>query len=152
MPRLIFVTLSCFTFLAGAAWSQPASGQDQFLQQVRAQLDAVAEALVKKGYTLTTQVYTGELNQGRERQVSVQLRGGVAYAIVGVCDQDCKDLDMVLADSFNREVARDTGPDDVPAVEVTPAGDGAYGARVVMVNCGKEPCRYGVGVYARVPR
>ena len=138
--------------LAGAAWSQSASGQDQFLQQVRQQLDAVAEALVKQGYTLTTQVHSGELNQGRERQVSVQLRGGVAYQIVGVCDQDCKDLDMVLADASNREVGRDTGPDDVPVVEITPARDGAYGARVVMVSCGKEPCRYGVGVYARVPR
>jgi hypothetical protein len=127
---------------------QPASGQDRFEQQVRAQLDRVGENLKNKGLELTTQIYTGKLGEDRNEEVSVRLRAGVRYAIVGVCDEDCKDLDLVLYNGSGRELASDIEEDDVPVVEVTPDRDGLYMARAVMANCGAEPCAYGLGLFA----
>lgn len=105
---------------------QTATGQNRFEQQVRAQLDKVGQNLAKKGFELTTQIYTGELNEERNDEVSVRLRAGVHYAIVGVCDEDCKDLDLVLYNALGRELASDVEQDDVPVVEVTPDRDGLY--------------------------
>lgn len=131
-----------------AALSQSAAAQNQFERMVRSQLDAVSESLAKKGFELTTQVYIGELNEGRNEEVNVRLRAGVRYAIVGVCDQDCKDLDLVLYNASGRELASDVGQDDVPVVEITPEREGVYMARAVMADCSKEPCHFGLGLYA----
>ena len=128
--------------------SQPASGQNQFEKQVRAQLSKVSENLARKGFELTTQIHTGELDEGRNEEVSLRLRAGVRYAIVGVCDQDCKDLDIVLLNSSGRELASDVGEDDVPVVEITPEREGTYIARAVMADCSNEPCHFGVGLYS----
>jgi hypothetical protein len=127
---------------------QSASAQNRFEQQVRTQLDRVGENLAKKGFELTTQVYTGELGEEKNEEVSVRLRAGVRYAIVGVCDEDCKDLDIVLYTASGRELASDVGEDDVPVVEITPDREGTYMARAVMANCSAEPCSFGLGLFS----
>ena len=132
--------------------SQSASAQTQFERQVRTQLDSVGQTLAKKGFELTTQIHTGELEKERNEEVTLRLRAGVRYAIVGVCDQDCKDLDIVLYNSSGRELANDVGEDDVPVVELTPEREGNYIVRVVMANCSNEPCHYGLGLYSSVGR
>lgn len=130
------------------ALMQSAGAQNRFEQQVRTQLDRVGQNLAKKGFELTTQVYTGDLDEERNEEVSVRLRAGVRYAIVGVCDEDCKDLDLVLYNSSGKELASDVGDDDVPVVELTPDRDGVYMARAVMANCATEPCSYGLGLFS----
>lgn len=142
MRSLLLVAIGIFVV------SQSASGQTQFERQVRAQLDSVSESLGKKGFELTTQIHTGELEKEKNEEVNLRLRAGVRYAIVGVCDQDCKDLDIVLYNSTGRELANDVGEDDVPVVEVTPEREGTYIVRVVMANCSSEPCHYGLGLYS----
>lgn len=136
------------TVIALVALSQSAAGQDQFERQVRTQLDKVGQNLAKQGFELTTQVYTGELNEDRNEEVTVKLRAGVRYALVGVCDVDCKDLDLVLYDSSHRELVNDVEKDDVPVVEIRPEKNGTYTARAVMASCSAEPCSYGLGLFA----
>ena len=128
--------------------AQSATAQDRFGRQVRAQLDSVGETLAKKGFELTTQIHTGELDEKRNEGVTVRLRAGVHYAIVGVCDEDCKDLDLVLYNASGLQVASDVEEDDMPVVEVTPDRDGMYTARAVMATCGAEPCSYGLGLFS----
>lgn len=130
------------------ALAHPAGGQDEFERQVRAQLDRVGTNLEKKGFTLTTQIYTGRLDAERNEEVTVRLRAGVNYAIVGVCDTDCDDLDIVLYNANGREVAADVERDDVPVVEIRPDRDGTFTARAVMVNCTSAPCAYGLGLFS----
>jgi hypothetical protein len=124
------------------------AAQNQFEHQVRAQLEKVGQNLAKQGFELTTQVRVGELGEARNEEVTVRLRGGVKYAIVGVCDEDCDDFDIVLYNSLGREVAADTGRDDIPVVEITPDREGTYTARAVMTACKKEPCAYGLGLFS----
>jgi uncharacterized protein (UPF0179 family) len=135
-------------FIGVIALANSATAQNRFEQQVRAQLDHVGQNLSKKGFELTTQIYAGELNEERNEEVSVRLRAGVRYAIVGVCDEDCKDLDLVLYSASGRELASDVEEDDVPVVEITADRDGLYMARAVMANCSAEPCSYGLGLFS----
>ena len=123
-------------------------GQDPFVKQVREQLAAVEKELRPKGYELTYQVYTGSLKDGATEMVTFRLRRGVRYAISGVCDQDCGDLDLRLLDPNDKEVVKDVGKDDVPVVELIADKSGEYTLKVEMAECADEPCWYGVGVFA----
>ena len=76
-------------------------------------------------------------------------KGGVNYVILGVCDNDCSDLDLRLFDPNGREVASDLLTDDNPVVNVTPRRTGTYTVRAIMTTCSSQPCRYGIGVYGR---
>jgi hypothetical protein len=92
--------------------------------------------------------FTHELHNRLYTTLSVTLRAGVTYALVGVCDNDCDDLDFRLFGSQGREVAYDTAADDTAIVKVTPGRTQAYRLRVIMASCTTEPCSFGVGLYA----
>jgi hypothetical protein len=126
----------------------PAQGQDEFERQVRKQLEGVGESLAKRGYQLTHQVFVGHLKEDENETVGFRLRRGVKYAVVGVCDQDCKDLDLVVFDPAKREVGRDAEKDDVPVVELQPDKNGQFDVRVEMAECSDNPCAYGIGIFA----
>ena len=138
--------------LAGGLATVPVVAQqqqtNQFEQQVRKQLDGVGETLKSKGFELTYQVFTSSLKDGASEMVTFRLRRGVRYALAGVCDQDCGDLDIRLLDPGDKEIARDVEKDDVPVVEVLADKTGEYTLKVEMAECADEPCAYGVAVYA----
>jgi hypothetical protein len=139
------------TFAAIAAialGATPLYAQNQFEQQVRTQLDRVGQNLAKKGFKLTTQLWTGELDDEKNEEVTVKLRQGVSYALVGVCDNDCDDLDLVLYNASGREIGADRQDDDYPVVEIRPDRDATFTARAVMANCKANPCAYGLGLFA----
>ncbi len=122
--------------------------QNQFEQQVRKQLDNIGADLKKKGFELTYQVHTGSLKAETAESVTFRLRRGVRYALVGVCDQDCGDLDLRLLDPGDREIGKDVEKDDVPVVELTADKTGEYTLKVEMQECSDQPCAYGVAVFA----
>ncbi|MGC1525491.1 MAG: hypothetical protein WA783_05525, partial [Phormidesmis sp.] len=74
---------------------------------------------------------------------------GVTYSLVGVCDEDCSDLDIVLYDDNGNIVASDLQPDDFPVVTVTPRWNAQFTINVRMVSCSIAPCRFGVGAFGR---
>jgi hypothetical protein len=131
-----------------AASAAVVAQQNQFEQQVRQQLGKIGENLGAKGYELTYQVYTGALKEAATESVTFRLRRGIRYAIVGVCDQDCGDLDSRLFDPAGREIGRDAEKDDTPVIELVADKTGEYELRVEMAECADEPCAFGVGVFA----
>ena len=122
--------------------------QDQFERQVRRQLAAVGDALKPKGFELTHQVFTGSLDEAASEVVTFRLQRGVTYAIVGVCDEDCGDVDLIVAEPSGRETGRDAEKDDTPVVEFRADKTGEYRVKVEMAECADEPCVYGIGVFA----
>jgi hypothetical protein len=68
---------------------------------------------------------------------------------VGVCDNDCSDLDLVLYDADGDQVDSDVQTDDVPIVQVTPRETMRYRVKVLMPTCKTNPCWYGIGVYGK---
>lgn len=85
-------------------------------------------------------VITG-LQAGNEYRWNLgTLRGGQTYRILGACDQDCTDVDLIVEDENGIEVGRDVALDDHPVVTITPRHDGPFSVRIGLVNCEIEPC------------
>jgi hypothetical protein len=126
-----------------------ATDQDEFERQVRKQLENAGRTLGQKGFELTHDIYSGSLKQGETEDVTVELDGGSRYVIIGVCDNDCKDLDLQLLNRAGREVDRDVERDDYPVVAAEPGRDERFTVRALMAQCTDNPCRYGFGVFSR---
>ena len=134
-----------------AITSAPSSGSegDRFEAQVRTQLNDAGHTWSEKGFAMSHEVFMGRLDDDANESLNIPLDGGTRYVIVGVCDQDCTDVDLTVYDSNGREVASDVETNDKPTVQVTPTGSGQYRVKVSMVACTGNPCRYGVGVWAK---
>jgi hypothetical protein len=146
MKTHITIAAAALALLAGTA---DAAAQDQWTQQVRAQLRSASGTFVSAGFASVAEIVTGSLAEGRSHSVELELDAGVEYMIVGVCDVDCSDVDLFLRDRSGRVVDSDVEMDDVPVVTVTPQRTGSYILEVRMVACSAAPCRYGLGMYGR---
>jgi len=127
--------------LALAMLAAPAAAQNaRGAAVVAAQFDALTGDM---GLTAGAR-QTGRLAGGGSRTVVLQSPGGEVY-FIGACDENCRDLDLVVRDSAGREIGRDVELDDTPIVVVQgPAA--AYSVEVSMADCTGE-CHWGVGVF-----
>lgn len=126
------------------------SGGDQnYQQQIYDRLAAVAPNFTSRGYQQLTQPVSGSLAQGDVANVPINLEAGGEYSIVGVCDGDCGDLDLVLYDQNSVLVSQDNAADATPIVSVSPQWSGPFTVQVVMHNCTVSPCFYALALYGR---
>jgi hypothetical protein len=145
MSRVILPCLVAAALLAPAA----ATAQNQWQQTVRNQVGQHGDFLSERGYTMSGDVYDGKLNADGIEDLTITLRPGTSYAFMGVCDEDCHDIDLRLYDADGDEVASDVRSDDWPIVTVTPPFKGTYRVRVVMASCSRNPCYYGIGLFTK---
>lgn len=91
---------------------------------------------------------TDVVKDGDYTTITYTLLRGNSYKIVGVCDNQCSDLDLELRDDGSNLIERDSASDDIPIVEVTPRRDGKFTLKVSMRDCSSSAgCVYGVDVY-----
>lgn len=121
----------------------------QYIYEVRSQLIGAAIASGLGGYTLTHEPTIDTLAQGRSQYITVNLRAGTSYGIVGVCDRDCRDLDIAVYDQQGNLIVSDIEDDDIPAITLNPYRSGNYRIWVNMANCNANTCYYGVGVFGQ---
>lgn len=107
--------------------------------------DKASELFKEKGFTPTGFKSDGSLAQGASKKVAVSLKGGDIYTIVGMCDGDCKDLNLRLIDSGGSEVDNDLEDDDFPVLAAKESG--SYTISVEMKGCGSSACRYRLVAY-----
>ncbi|HET7229547.1 MAG TPA: hypothetical protein VFJ16_06060 [Longimicrobium sp.] len=124
-------------------------GGDEWARQVSNLLAQASQMATSRGMRATHEPYIGSLRARGTETHRVQLNGGTSYSLIGVCDNDCSDLDLRLFDASGREVDSDVMTDDTPVVSVTPRRAGVYTVRAIMTACSSEPCRYGIGIYGR---
>ena len=123
---------------------------NRYIRQVREQLRRAGESLERQGFELAQSVYTGSLDDGESESLTITLpfrTGG--YRLVGVCDNDCDDLDLVFMNLYGETIAEDLEPDDLPVLMIASVGHTRYRLRVNMASCSSSPCWYGVGVFGR---
>jgi hypothetical protein len=128
------------------------AGSERWLHTVRTELDKYGTQLIQDGYALQGTSYTGSLRKTSSEDLNVTLQAGFDYALLGVCDSDCGDIDLALKDASANQVDSDYDKNDHPTVRVTPARDGQYIIRIYMASCSTEPCYYGIGVFQRRSR
>ena len=147
--RKVAVGVLAFTsgiVLTGAAL-QPASMPklDTYVAQVYEQLRGYQEELDLGA--MTHEIHTSSLTEGRSVSVNVQLDADNDYAFLGVCDNDCSDLDLRIYDSLGKLVDEDIEADDYPVLLLSANRAGTYRVEVVMAACSSDPCRFGVAAY-----
>jgi serine/threonine protein kinase len=97
----------------------------------------------------TTSPYISSLSNGESASLTAELTAGREYRLLGVCDDDCTDLDLVLSTASDSVIVSDTAEDSFPYLSLTPEGSGSYSLTVKMIACKVSPCSFGIGVYTR---
>lgn len=131
--------------------SQPAlpreSTDDQWEAQVRRQLSRIDDVFSDNGLSRSHSIGTGTLRNQQSENLTIRLRAGSTYGIVGACDNDCTDLDLAVYSPNGSLLKRDVSDDDLPFIVFRAAVTGTYRIRVIMTSCSTPPCRYGVTAY-----
>lgn len=120
---------------------------DAWLEQVNSQLADIDAWARQQGLSLSHEIQSGAAGAGEEQTIALELDAGQSYGIMGVCDNDCSDLDLQLLDEAGNVLLEDLEVDAYPALLVQPEVTGTFYATVRMVSCSQAPCRYGLAVY-----
>lgn len=145
----LFGTLAAISATFFFAPTAVRADNSQYVYEVTDQLLRAAISSGLGGYTLTHEPFIDLLTHGRSNYITINLSAGTSYGIVGVCDRDCKDLDIALYDSRGNLIASDLQKDDIPTISINPSRSGTYKVRIDMANCDTNSCYYGIGVFGQ---
>ncbi|MFT4977392.1 MAG: hypothetical protein ACI8S6_003297 [Myxococcota bacterium] len=122
--------------------------QDQLRQQTEIKSGSEYASMASKGYSLAEVAQTSLLEASASETVSLNLSPGREYIVMGVCDNDCQDLDLSLIKG-GIELSTDTTDDDWPLVEITPTSSADYKIKVTMYQCSTTSCGYQLTVWQK---
>jgi hypothetical protein len=108
--------------------------------------------LAEAGYRGLETGRAGSMDHDVEVRFPISLQEGTEYRIVGVCDDDCEDMDLTLLDPLGREVDSDHLPDPSPLLVHEPDASGEYTVSVYMASCWVDPCAYQILPFAKGSR
>lgn len=141
---------SLMAVVLGAGITVAAEAQgNQYTQQITNQLTRAAQHYGNQGYTADRAPHIGNLNDDAEETIQVNLTGGRRYAIIGVCDNDCRDVDLQVFSGDGTKIGEDLEVDDQPLVNFSAQYTGQYRVKILMAQCQTNPCYYGVQVLVR---
>ena len=120
-----------------------------YQQQILDRLSQVEQAFASQGFQQMAQPVSGTLQQGAYIDTPATLEVGGDYRIIGVCDSDCGDFDLILYDQNGNVVSQDNMTDATPVVSVAPQWTGPFTVRAQMHNCTVQPCYYALVLYGR---
>jgi len=144
MRSLVFAVAAVTLFLSAGRV------EAQALDPLTATLiDSATVRFEAQGFTREGRIRSGRLINGAEDLITLELRGGFNYAIMGVCDGNCVDLDLVLTHADGTRVDADFEADDVAIVGADVIRDSVFRVTVSMAMCsGVERCGYSVAVFS----
>ena len=127
--------------------SLPATAQAQsYVDPVWTYLQNQYETASELNYSSLNYVI-GKVNDGETDSWNFYLYAGTNYLFSAVCDNDCSDIDLVLANERGEEILSDTETDDTPVIMFNPGTSGTYTITIEMYECSVNPCYYGIGLF-----
>jgi hypothetical protein len=135
-PALACAALFCAT---------PARAQ-QGQALVRVLLDSATTLVANEDFEEVHDPVYGTLEEGEDEEFEMRVRAGQTYVFVGVCDENCSDLDIVVTDEDGDEVESDVELDDTPMVIFEARETMTITVKVSMATC-TDDCHYGMGMY-----
>lgn len=138
---LVFVALCLCPLYSADAW-------EEYIDDVYDQLKSDHEYYELLGYSVVNYI-VGKLDDDGVATWTFELSRRTDYAVSGVCDEDCADLDLRLKTATGTVVDRDELPDNYPEVSVTPTRSQDYTVEVEMYSCSVEPCYYGIALFEK---
>lgn len=118
-----------------------------FERQILARLLAYSLTVEEYDFEMTDHVRDGLLVEGATEGFYVTLGPG-NYLALGVCDDDCADLDVAVLDSADQIIARDVDLDAEALVQFTTARNQTVYIGAKMVECQTIDCGYMLALYS----
>lgn len=103
-----------------------------------------SEFEAQQNFSATARNY-GQLRGGASQSFTFDVRGGAAM-FIGLCDENCSDVDLIVRNSAGQVVGSDVLDDNYPVVGVENAPAGRYTVEVQMPGC-TSSCHWGVHLY-----
>ncbi len=133
--------------------SSNASFADQFENQVGKQLDNAARTFSEMNdYVQTHNPYIGKIDThgiSSAKFLTLELLQGIDYAILGVCDKDCIDMNLELYDESQIRIDADYKLGNKPLVKIAPKWTSVFQVKIIIPRCKASRCTYGIGVFGR---
>lgn len=120
---------------------------DPWASQLAQQLARHEANLEREGFERVGAPYSGGLGPGQAQRFNIMLHAGSAYRIVGVCDVDCRNLDMRLYDQNRNPISADNNVGRTAAVTSQPRWTGPFTVEIVMSHCAQAPCYFAFAIY-----
>lgn len=131
------------------ASAAPLTSGGTYQQQILGRLGQVEQNILSQGLQRWGDPVSGQLPQGQMQDWPVTLNVGAEYWVVGVCDNDCADLDLAFLDGYGNVISQDSAANAQPVVSVMPTSSGQFMVRAHMYNCTLAPCYYALALYWR---
>jgi len=147
MRRLISRAVSVVAIGVGLVPSALLAQNTSYVAQLQGYMNNYASPVTSNGFQALTQMVTAGLNSGSNGSHPVNLNAGRQYVILGVCDNDCSDVDLRLYDPNGSQLIQDLATDDHPTLRFMAPANGNYRLEVIMANCRQNPCYYGVQLF-----
>lgn len=121
---------------------------------VTTQLEHLAPKAREQGYAPNTSLFSqgsliGLLNGEGMVALEVDLRAGKEYLVVGSCDGDCDDLDLLVRDARDETLDDDMLDDDTPVLIFTANNSGPHTLIISMASCSTNSCYFGVRFFEK---
>lgn len=140
---------------APAAASNPMAAtadeeMEPWLRVLTEEMRVLKEAALNLGYEVTHEPTMGMLAKEASHSFEQMFSdNGADVKMIGACDIDCSDLDIVVYDMEGNEIIKDVLVDDRPEVDFTITRPGSLRIVVYMAECTEEPCGFGVQTFRK---
>ncbi len=138
---------SLFSLGLALLLTSPVLPMQNWVDQVVDQIAAIHDEIAADYEYASDEMMVLEIQADDSAGFELNIDGAADYIIVGVCDTDCGDLDLVIYDPEEDEAAADVELDDYPVLRVQ--GEGTFWVEAIMTDCRADTCLAAVQVFVR---
>lgn len=91
--------------------------------------------------------FNGELAPGGTTRIETRIEEPGVYVFAGVCDAECRNLNLRLYSHDGALIEQDVARDENPIVHIEVLTPGSISIDVEMARCETSSCYYGVAIY-----
>jgi type IV secretory pathway VirB10-like protein len=124
------------------------ASDEAYRAQITSQLMSMSQSAAENGFTFTDSFVDKLSNEG-SYGLSLSLDEGSTYMVKAVCDEDCRDVDLLIYDENSNLVQADEEMNDFPEAVISPALSGDFTLEITMPNCAAQYCYYGVSIFEK---
>ena len=116
-------------------------------EQVICKLKDTVEQQEKAGNKLVFWPLIGKVKERAEVPFTAKLSSDVSYTILGVCDDNCSDLNLTLNNKQGDKISNDEKQDGIPVISFTPTENSDYRITARPDKCSTEKCEFGMALF-----
>jgi len=131
------------TIVATVAKAGVSPEQEQVICRLRETVDAQEKA----GKKLVFWPLMGKVKEKVEVPFTAKLSSNISYTILGVCDDNCTDLNLTLKNEKGEKVANDEKENGIPVISFTPTEKSDYKITAQPDKCTTEKCEFGMVLF-----